>query len=97
MTASNKPTGRGVSLEERAVEALASTLRGDLISPEDPTYDQHRRVWNGSIDRHPGLIAAAPAWRTSSRQCASPDLTAAWSQYEAEATVIRGCRYATRG
>src|SRR5215216_3246574 len=58
MTASNKPTGRGVSLEEGALEALASTLRGDLLRPEDPTYDQHRRVWNGSIDRHPGLVVA---------------------------------------
>jgi hypothetical protein len=57
MTASNKPMDRRESLEEGAVEDLASTLRGDLLRPEDPTYDQHRRVWNGSIDRHPGLIA----------------------------------------
>lgn len=44
-------------LEAGAVEALASNLSGELIRPEDPTYDQHRRVWNGSIDRHPGVIA----------------------------------------
>jgi len=57
MTVSNKPTGKGPSLDEGAVEAFASTLRGDLVRPEDPTYDHHRRVWNGSIDRHPRLIA----------------------------------------
>ena len=57
MTASSSPTGQGGPLEVRALEALASMLRGELISPEDRTYDEHRTVWNGSIDRHPALIA----------------------------------------
>jgi FAD/FMN-containing dehydrogenase len=56
MTASNKPTDQRESLEGGAVEDLASTLRGDLLRPEDPTYDQHRMVCNGSIDRHPAII-----------------------------------------
>jgi|SRR5215211_126417 len=56
MAASKKPTDRWISLEEGAVEALASTLRGDLLTPEDPSYDQYRKVWNGSIDRRPALI-----------------------------------------
>lgn len=38
-------------------EKLADALRGDLITPADPRYDQARRVWNGDIDRHPPLIA----------------------------------------
>jgi FAD/FMN-containing dehydrogenase len=38
-------------------EALTDALRGDLIIPADPRYDQVRRVWNGDIDRHPPLIA----------------------------------------
>jgi FAD/FMN-containing dehydrogenase len=46
-----------VPLEAGAVEALASSLRGELIRPGDGTYDAHRRVWNGSIDRYPALIA----------------------------------------
>ena len=54
MTASTDPE---VPLETRAVEALASTLRGELIRRGDATYDEHRRVWNGSIDRHPALMA----------------------------------------
>jgi FAD/FMN-containing dehydrogenase len=40
-----------------AVEELATGFRGDLIDPDDPAYEQHRRIWNGSIDRHPALIA----------------------------------------
>jgi FAD/FMN-containing dehydrogenase len=40
-----------------ALEALPGSFRGELIRPGDPTYDEQRKVWNGSIDRRPGLIA----------------------------------------
>lgn len=40
-----------------AVEELQASFRGDLISPGDAGYDEHRKVWNGSIDRRPALIA----------------------------------------
>ncbi len=36
---------------------LAADLRGEVITPNDASYETHRRVWNGSIDRRPGLIA----------------------------------------
>jgi hypothetical protein len=32
-------------------------FRGEIVTPADPSYDCHRRVWNGSIDRFPALIA----------------------------------------
>jgi FAD/FMN-containing dehydrogenase len=32
-------------------------LRGQLIGPDDPAYEEHRKIWNGSIDRRPALIA----------------------------------------
>lgn len=38
-------------------EKLADALRGDLITPADPRYDQVRKVWNADIDRHPPVIA----------------------------------------
>jgi len=34
-----------------------SALRGQLIAPDHPDYEAARRVWNGSIDRRPALIA----------------------------------------
>jgi FAD/FMN-containing dehydrogenase len=32
-------------------------LRGQLIGPDHPGYETARQIWNGSIDRHPALIA----------------------------------------
>jgi FAD/FMN-containing dehydrogenase len=45
------------TLDADAYDELASGFAGDLIRPGDPTYDEHRRIWNGAIDRHPALIA----------------------------------------
>src|ERR1700759_5603823 len=36
---------------------LASALHGDLITPDDPGYDQGRAVYNAMIDKHPAAIA----------------------------------------
>src|SRR6478736_5859527 len=38
-------------------EELAAAVRGDLITPGDPGYDQARAVYNGMIDKHPAAIA----------------------------------------
>src|SRR5918992_1159361 len=57
MNSSNTLSDPGGPLEVSAMEALASTLRGELIRPGDQTYNEHRGVWNGSINRHPALIA----------------------------------------
>jgi FAD/FMN-containing dehydrogenase len=37
-------------------DELAGTVRGDLITPGDPGYDQARAVYNAMIDRHPAAI-----------------------------------------
>ena len=44
-------------LAQTAVDLLAGSFGGDLVRPGDPGYDEHRKVWNGSIDRRPALIA----------------------------------------
>ena len=36
---------------------LAQAMRGPLLQPGQAGYDEHRRVWNGAIDRHPLAIA----------------------------------------
>jgi FAD/FMN-containing dehydrogenase len=46
-----------VVLDEAAVDELRNALRGELIRPGDASYDEDRKVWNGSIDRRPALIA----------------------------------------
>jgi hypothetical protein len=38
-------------------QELAAVLRGDLIGPESPDYDQARAVYNGMIDKRPAVIA----------------------------------------
>lgn len=44
-------------LHEKAIQSLTVGFRGELIRPNDPAYEERRKVWNGSIDRHPALIA----------------------------------------
>ena len=52
-----------IPVPETALGGLSASLEGELVGPGDTTYDEHRRVWNGSIDRFPALIArcAGPA------------------------------------
>ena len=47
----------GLTLDETALAALQAGLRGQIVGRNDPTYDEHRKIWNGSIDRRPALIA----------------------------------------
>jgi len=47
---------RGALFEAGAVDQLQASMRGELVRPGDAGYDEHRKVWNGSIDRSPGLI-----------------------------------------
>ena len=33
-----------------------STIRGRVLRPDNPGYDQARVVWNGMVDQHPAAI-----------------------------------------
>lgn len=39
------------------VDDLVLRLRGQVLQKGDDGYDEHRRVWNGMIDKYPRLIA----------------------------------------
>ena len=38
------------------VSALEGRVRGGMVRPEDPEYEEARKVDNGSIDKRPQLI-----------------------------------------
>jgi FAD/FMN-containing dehydrogenase len=45
------------ALDNATVEEFRARLRGKLIQPGDAAYDEARKVYNGMIDKRPGLIA----------------------------------------
>ena len=44
------------TIDQETVDALRAELRGTLLLPADGGYDDARQVWNGMIDRRPGMI-----------------------------------------
>jgi FAD/FMN-containing dehydrogenase len=46
-----------IAVDDAAVNELRDSFRGEVVSPADAGYHEHRKIWNGSIDRRPGLIA----------------------------------------
>jgi len=40
-----------------AIENFKASLRGELLRPDDPGYNDARKIWNGMIDKRPALIA----------------------------------------
>src|SRR2546428_1873364 len=45
------------ALEEDSIAELKAKLRGPVIEPDDPDYDDARKVYNAMIDKKPRLIA----------------------------------------
>jgi FAD/FMN-containing dehydrogenase len=50
-------TTERLKLDATAVEELRRPFHGEIVQPQDDGYDLHRRIWNGSIDRYPALMA----------------------------------------
>ena len=46
----------GAAVDERLISELREHLRGGLLRPLDSDYDNARSIWNGMINKHPGLI-----------------------------------------
>ena len=51
------------TVDQGALDRLDSALRGRVLRPNTPDYDEARTLFNSMIDKRPALIA----------QCASPD------------------------
>jgi FAD/FMN-containing dehydrogenase len=45
-----------LKMDEKAVTALKSQVRGEVITPGDAGFDQARKVYNAMIDKHPAII-----------------------------------------
>ncbi len=44
------------TLDALALAGLRETVRGPVLTPDDPGYDEARSIWNALIDRRPALI-----------------------------------------
>jgi FAD/FMN-containing dehydrogenase len=51
-----KNTKRMVVSHDRT-ERFKAAFRGEVIQPGDSGYETARKIWNASIDKHPGIIA----------------------------------------
>ena len=43
-------------LERNIIDSFRTRLRGPLLLPGEPGYDEGRALWNAMIDRRPALI-----------------------------------------
>src|SRR3954447_10956744 len=57
MKESTTMTTTSAAVATAPYDELAAALRGDLITPSDPDYDDARAVYNAMIDKHPAAIA----------------------------------------
>jgi FAD/FMN-containing dehydrogenase len=49
--------GTTAAIPPEALQAFKAGFKGAVLTPDDPTYDETRQIWNAMIDRRPGLIA----------------------------------------
>jgi FAD/FMN-containing dehydrogenase len=45
------------AISPQTIQDLKAGMRGPVILPDDPGYDDARGIWNAMIDKHPGAIA----------------------------------------
>src|SRR6516225_9857008 len=48
---------KGMVVKHDRIERFKAAFRGEVIQPGDSGYETARKIWNASIDKHPGIIA----------------------------------------
>jgi len=48
---------KGMVVSHDRIERFQAAFRGEVIQPGDSGYETARKIWNASIDKHPGIIA----------------------------------------
>src|SRR4029077_18570031 len=48
---------KGAAVNHDRIERFQTAFRGEVIQPDDFGYETARKIWNASIDKHPGIIA----------------------------------------
>jgi hypothetical protein len=49
-------TNENVIIDEKTFNDFKSKLRGETLLPDDANYNVERKIWNGMIDKKPGMI-----------------------------------------
>jgi FAD/FMN-containing dehydrogenase len=44
------------TIPQKSIEALKSKVKGKVMMPDNPGYDEARKIWNAMIDRKPAVI-----------------------------------------
>jgi len=88
--------GGPVEIEPEAYQTFKTGFRGVLLTPQDAAFDETRKLWNGMIDRRPGLIARctgtvdvvqAVRFAARCRRCASRPSTGCCCRCDRAATT----------
>lgn len=45
-----------IELPAATIETFSSQLKGEIVMPFDPNYDRERKLYNGMMNKHPGMI-----------------------------------------
>lgn len=53
------PVGIKQIVDAVQIERLRSLVKGQVIAPADPQYNERRKAWNLRIEQHPALIVIA--------------------------------------
>lgn len=56
MTQLTSTDGARAEISGDDLQAFKTAFKGAVITPEDPSYEEMRKIWNAMIDRRPGLI-----------------------------------------